>query len=50
MIVLDTHAWLWWVHEPERLSPAQREAITHNENDLIGVSAITLWEIAKRVE
>ena len=29
---------------------AQREAITANETDLLGVSAISCWEIAKLVE
>ena len=50
MIVLDTHTWVWWVHGDERLTQAQREIITANESDLIGVSAISCWEIAKLVE
>ena len=50
MIVLDTHIWIWWVHSPERLSQTQRELITASETDLIGVSAISCWEIAKLVE
>ncbi len=50
MIVLDTHIWVWWVHEDERLTQAQREAIIANETDVIGVSAISCWEVAKLVE
>jgi len=50
MIVLDTHTWVWWVHGDERLTQAQREIITANESDLIGVSAMSCWEIAKLVE
>jgi len=50
MIVLDTHIWVWWVHGDEHLSQAQREAITANETDVVGVSAISCWEIAKLVE
>ena len=50
MIVLDTHIWVWWVHEDQRLTPAQREAIVASETDVIGVSAISCWEIAKLVE
>ena len=50
MIVLDTHAWVWWVHNDERLSRTQIEAILANESDVIGVSAISCWEIAKLVE
>lgn len=41
MIVIDTHIWIWWVHGSEQLTQAQREAITANEPDLIGVSAIS---------
>jgi insertion element IS1 protein InsB len=40
MIVLDTYIWVWWVHEDERLTQAQREAIAANEEDVVGVSAI----------
>jgi PIN domain nuclease of toxin-antitoxin system len=50
MIVLDTHIWVWWVHGGEQLTQAQREVVTANETDLIGVSAISCWEIAKLVE
>jgi PIN domain nuclease of toxin-antitoxin system len=50
MIVLDTHIWVWWTHSPESLSQAQRELIEASETDLIGVSAISCWEIAKLVE
>jgi PIN domain nuclease of toxin-antitoxin system len=50
MIVLDTHVWVWWVHGDERLTPAQAKVIKANETDVIGVSAISCWEIAKLVE
>ena len=50
MIILDTHIWVWWVHSPGQLSQTQRERIAESENDLIGVSAISCWEIAKLVE
>jgi PIN domain nuclease of toxin-antitoxin system len=50
MIILDTHIWVWWVHDDERLIPVQVEAIQANEADVIGVSAISCWEIAKLVE
>ena len=40
MIVLDTHVWIWWTLETERLSAAQKRVIEDNEGDLIGVSAI----------
>lgn len=50
MIVLDTHIWIWWVHDDKKLTQAQRDVITANENDLIGIPAISCWEIAKLVE
>lgn len=50
MIILDTHSWIWWVSEPERLTGQQRTAIANSENDTLGISAISCWEIAKLVE
>lgn len=50
MIVLDTHIWVWWVHGDERLTSTQAEIIQVNETNIIGVSAISVWEIAKLVE
>jgi len=48
VIVLDTHAWLWWVAEPERLSRGAREAIDRSER--LGVATISCWEVAMLVE
>ena len=50
MIALDTHAWVWWTLDPTRLSESQRQAISNNEEDSIGISAISCWEIAKLCE
>ena len=50
MIVLDTHAWVWWTIDPNRLSETQRQEIISNEDDVIGVSAISCWEVAKLCE
>jgi len=44
MIVLDTHAWIWWVDNNPRLSREVRDRI--NSDDDLRVSAISLWEIA----
>jgi len=47
MIVLDTQVWLWWLHDPARLSIRARRAITRAERgNAIRVSAISVWEIA----
>jgi PIN domain nuclease of toxin-antitoxin system len=50
MIILDTHIWVWWVHNYEQLTQTQVAVIEANEVDVIGVSAISCWEIAKLVE
>jgi PIN domain nuclease of toxin-antitoxin system len=42
MLVLDTHAVLWWTLEPARLG---REARRHLKNaDRIGIPSICFWE------
>jgi PIN domain nuclease of toxin-antitoxin system len=48
VIVLDTHAWLWWVAEPQRLSQGAREAIDRTER--LGIATISCWEIAMLAE
>jgi PIN domain nuclease of toxin-antitoxin system len=48
VIVLDTHAWLWWLAAPARLSRAARRAI--DEAETIGVSAVSSWELAMLVQ
>ena len=45
MILLDTHALLWWSSDqPDKLSLSARHAITQSTN--ICASAISAWEIA----
>jgi len=44
VILLDTHAWIWWASESPALSEAAAEAITGA--DVIGVSAISVRETA----
>jgi PIN domain nuclease of toxin-antitoxin system len=46
--LLDTHAWLWWLAEPRKLSPAARDSI--DRADRIGVATISCWEIAMLAE
>ena len=48
MIVLDTHAWLWWVSKPSELSRAARYRIRAEAR--LGVSAISCLEVATLVE
>lgn len=46
-IVIDTHVWIWLVSEPRRLSKRAAAAISRAE--IVGVSAISAWEIATKV-
>lgn len=50
MILLDTHAWLWWLGEPNLLSPAVRDRIGGALDDAqLGVASISAWETAMLV-
>jgi len=46
-LLLDTHAFLWWVTDDERLGPAARQAVTDPDNEVF-VSAASAWEIATK--
>ncbi|MEV4422467.1 type II toxin-antitoxin system VapC family toxin [Patulibacter sp. NPDC049589] len=48
MIVLDTHAWIWWSADRDRLSTVARAAI--DDAAEIGISAISAWEVAMLAE
>lgn len=50
MIVLDTHIWIWWVQDEKKLTDSQIQALTANETNGLGISAITCSEVAKLVE
>jgi len=46
-LLLDTHAFLWWIGDPERLGGAARAAIADRGNE-VSVSAATIWEITTK--
>jgi len=47
MIVLDTHAWIWWVSSPEYLSETAKQIIDEAATGKnIFISCISAWEIA----
>jgi PIN domain nuclease of toxin-antitoxin system len=50
MIILDTHIWVWWIHNDEQLPEEYKTYIRENEAQGLGVSAISCWEVAKLVE
>lgn len=50
MIVLDTHIWVWWVHNDAQINDTLREFIQTHEDEGLGVSIFSCWEVAKLVE
>jgi len=49
--LLDTHAWIWWVTEDRRLSRrAKTEISKATDQHALQLSAISIWELAKKVE
>lgn len=50
MIVLDTHAWVWWVSGSRSLSAkADKQLRHHRERGTIRISSISVWEVAQLV-
>lgn len=43
--LLDTHALLWWLSDPSRLTQDAREVIASGHNDVF-VSAAVAWEMS----
>lgn len=46
-LLLDTHAFLWWVTDDARLSDPARAAVC-DENNPVFVSAASAWEMATK--
>ena len=44
-VLLDTHTFLWWVLEDQRLSQPARDTIVDPDVDVL-VSPVSAWEIA----
>jgi PIN domain nuclease of toxin-antitoxin system len=47
VILLDTHAWLWWLSDPDQLGRAAAKRI--QAGGRIGVAAVSCFEIAAAV-
>ncbi len=47
--LLDTHTFLWWANEPERLSARVRALLENPETTLL-LSVVSLWEIQIKVQ
>ena len=48
-LLLDTHAFLWWLDESPKLRRDARTAIA-DSTALVHVSAITIWEITIKAQ
>ncbi len=46
-LLLDTHAFLWWVSEDEGLSATARRRIADPRNE-VSVSVVSAWEIVMK--
>jgi PIN domain nuclease of toxin-antitoxin system len=44
VIVLDTHAWIWWVSDPQKLGRAAKQEI--HRTTKIGIPAVCCIEVA----
>jgi PIN domain nuclease of toxin-antitoxin system len=45
--LLDTHAFLWWIADDDRLSTTARDAIEDGGNEVL-FSVVSAWEIATK--
>jgi PIN domain nuclease of toxin-antitoxin system len=43
-LLLDTHAFIWWADEPEKLSPAALSAL-EDEGNILVLSVASVWEM-----
>ncbi len=43
-VLLDTHAFLWWIDQHQRLTTTARDAIADSQTEVF-VSVVNVWEI-----
>ena len=43
-LLLDTHIFIWWADQPEKLSPVSLSALEDEANDLL-LSVASVWEM-----
>ena len=48
-ILLDTHIFIWWADQPERLSPAALSALEDEANELL-LSVASVWEMQIKIQ
>jgi len=50
VILLDTHALLWWALDPEKLSPVASDVVKSMEERGGYASSISIWELGIKVQ
>ena len=48
-LLLDTHIFIWWVHQPEKLSRTVLSALEDDANELL-LSVASVWEMQIKVQ
>ena len=48
-LLLDTHIFIWWADQPERLSPAALSALEDEANELV-LSVASVWEMQIKIQ
>ncbi len=48
-LLLDTHIFIWWADQPEKLSPAALSALENEANELL-LSVASVWEMQIKVQ
>ncbi len=48
-LLLDTHIFIWWADQPEKLSPAALSALEDEANELI-LSVASVWEMQIKIQ
>jgi PIN domain nuclease of toxin-antitoxin system len=48
-LLLDTHIFIWWADQPERLSPAALSALEDEANELL-LSTASVWEMQIKIQ
>lgn len=48
-LLLDTHIFIWWADQPERLSPAALSALEDEANELL-LSVASIWEMQIKIQ
>jgi PIN domain nuclease of toxin-antitoxin system len=48
-LLLDTHIFIWWADQPERLSQAALSALEDEANELV-LSVVSVWEMQIKIQ